>query len=518
MILSLPEVELVNGNLEAYQRAIDEMIAVRESSRSLLDFASHHWHAVEPGRPFARGKAIEAIAHHLEAVESGQIRKLLINVPPGFTKSMMTSVFFPAWIWGPRDKPWAKFIAWSYADQLTIRDNRRCRQIVECEEYRRRWGRRVKIVGGKEEQSGFDLAGDQNAKMRFDTDRRGFKLASSVGGAGTGERADFLIIDDPHSVLGAESDTVRERTIQWFAETLPTRVNDQGKSAIIVIMQRIHANDVSGHILAHDLGFEHLLVEMEYEPDHPARIAMKPSTIGYMDWRTTPGELAWPERFSRDAVEDLKKTLRSWGGSYAESGQLRQWPHARGGGMFKRGDFRIVNEVPRGGVARRGWDLAASTDNKAAYTVGVKMRRVDGQIFIEDVRRFRGSPAEVDAAIVQCAQEDGNECVQDIPQDPGQAGKAQRMHLAEKLHGRRFSITPETGSKEDRARPFASQAESGNVALMLAHWNDPFLAEAEAFPAGAFKDQIDACSRAYHGLLREPERAVPGAPILIGGG
>lgn len=461
------------------------------------------WDVLEPKREFVGGWVVDAICEHLEAVSSGQIRRLLINVPPGCMKSLTTDVFWPAWEWGPRGRPDLRYVSSSYSEALTVRDNRRARHLITSERYRDAWGDR------------FRLAGDQNAKLRYDTTASGFKIATSVGGMATGERGDRFIIDDPHNIKDGESEAKREAALQWFAEVVPTRLNDPDKSAIVVIMQRVHERDVSGLILAKELGYEHLCLPMEYEAGHDRG----PTAIGFEDPRREEGELLWPARFSKRHLEvDLKPALRSWGGEYAIAGQLQQRPVPRGGGMFKREDLAILDSAPEDVVARvRGWDLAASKDGAAAYTVGVKLSMTPkAVVVVEDVVRGQWSPGEVESMMRLTAERDGPGVEIDFPQDPGQAGKHQRTILSRLLHGFAVWSSPETGSKEDRARPLAAQAENGNVAIVRANWNDAFVAEAETFPRGTYKDQIDASSRAYARLVLSARGSSLGlAPQLI---
>jgi predicted phage terminase large subunit-like protein len=230
--------------------------------------------------------------------------------------------------------------------------------------------------------------------------------------------------------------------------------------------------------------------------------------------------LLCPERFSREYLEnDFKPTLRSWGGEYAIAGQLAQRPQPRGGGMFQRSDFQIIelSEVPEGGETVRGWDLAATKDGRAAYTAGVKMKKGPrGGIYILDVRRDRLSPLAVEKLIKDCADSDGPNVLQSLPQDPGQAGKAQKAAYASgALAGANFRFSPESGSKEDRARPFAAQCEARNVFLVRANWNEPFITECTSFPTGAFKDQVDGASRAYGELVSVKRRGGAGKPVAI---
>lgn len=535
--------------LEKLLKEPDIALACRAANaqESLRDFIPMVWHVIEPqSRPFVDGWSVGAICEHLEAVTNGEIKRLLINVPPGCMKSLTTDVLWPAWEWGPKNMPHLRYVAASYSEALTVRDNRRTRNIILSEVYQRCWHNRFKLMM------------DQNAKIRFDTDKTGFKIATSVGGLGTGERGDRFIIDDPHNIKDGESEAKRESALQWFTEVVPTRLNDPDKSAIIVIMQRVHSRDVSGLILSKELGYEWLCLPMEYEKTHRCFTSIRPShepqpekvtwlqreaeavpkwyteeelaqedTLpeGYEpDWkelfpqdrRTEEGELLWPERFSKDHVEnDLKPPLRAWGGSYAEAGQLQQRPSPRGGGDFKKEDFQFVDSLPEGGIWVRGYDLAASKD-RGAYTAAVKMAIIKRRVYIADVQRFRLGPGAVEDRIKAIAEMDGKGVIIDIPQDPGQAGKSQKSHLAGILQGYKVRSSPETGSKEDRAQPLAAQNELHNLYLLRASWNDAFISEACLFPNGEFKDQIDAASRAYARLVMKRPQATPQAPELIG--
>lgn len=479
-------------------RAGLRMLERIECEERLLPFMRRGWHALEPGTPFVDGWAVGAICEHLEGVSMGQITRLLINVPPGCTKSMTVNVFWPAWEWGPRGRPDLRYISASYGQDLSIRDNMRCRDLMLSEWYQGHWPIRFKS--------------DQNAKIKYETEKAGWRLASSVGAQLVGHRGDRIIIDDPHSTMEAESEQIREGTRRWFGETVPTRLNKLGESAIIVIMQRLHTRDVSGQILekAQELGYVHLCLPMFYEPDHP-----HPSTR-FKDPRTVPGQNLWPERFPDKELDKLRTQFRQVGGTYAEAGQLQQRPVPRGGGLFKESWWRRYKVVPAGGADVRGWDLAA-TEGGGKYTVGARIKKVGGAYYITDIRRGQWGPAKVKAEIRRAAEDDGHSVDQDFPQDPGQAGKAQVLDFVQALDGYVARSSPESGDKETRALPLAAQCEAGNVYLPeSAPWVDEFIKEASLFPVGEYTDQIDACSRAYHRLLTKREDVVPSAGRLIG--
>lgn len=175
--------------------------------------------------------------------------------------------------------------------------------------------------------------------------------------------------------------------------------------------------------------------------------------------------------------------------------------------MFRKDDFQFIDSVVGlKGVTVRGWDFAGSTGKKSPYSVGVKMMRThDKRIIILDVNRFKKTPKGLEDELVGTANRDGKNVIIDMPQDPGQAGKSQKTNFIKLLHGFNVKSSPETGSKEQRANPFAAQVEGLNVYLLRGHWNDDFINEASLFPNGEFKDQIDAASRAYARLINRKD-------------
>ncbi len=527
------------------RRRLDDL----DAEASLIDFMRQGWHAIEPGCELEVPWSLEAISEHLEAVTRGEIRRLLINVPPGFTKSMSTNVFWPAWEWGPRALPHHRFISAAHEQGLSIRDMLKCRDLTQSEWYQEGWG------------DDWEFKGDANAKVEYHNTATGWRKASSTGSGLTGWRGDRIILDDPHAVRDMESEAVREEALRWFAETLPTRLNKQGESAIVVIMQRVHERDVAGLILKKDLGYEHLCLPMHFdrsrrcftsvkregggvekvarlkkdgeavprwvtEPELEAEIEEAGKPLGpedqlsefqdltLWDTRVEEGELLDPVRFPKVAVEELQETFRSWGGTYAEAGQLEQRPTPRGGGMFQKKDFGYLDAAPESVLWIRGYDLASTKEPHSPWSVGCKLG-IDSEkrVVIADVDRRRATPGELDTMMRELALQDGLDAEIDFPQDPGQAGVAQKTHIKKVLHGYKAWSSPETGSKEDRAKPLAAQAEGGNLYLVRGPWNDAFVNEAAGFPNGEFKDQIDAASRAYARANKKSPKRLP----VVGG-
>jgi len=447
-----------------------DLVAIERAlcAASLADFVKQAWQVLEPATPLMWGWAVQSICDHLEAVTDGRIKRLLINVPPGSMKSLLVSVLWPAWEWGPRGRPELRYMGTAHKQDLAVRDSTKCRRLIQSAWYQSHWP----IV----------LTGDQNAKTKFENDATGFREAVAFTSM-TGSRADRVILDDPHSVDGAKSPAMLAADIETFREALPSRVNN-ADSAIVIVMQRLHEEDVSA--VALKLGYQHLKIPMRWEPGESRH------AVGEGDPRTTPGELMFPERFDEAQVKALELSL----GEYAAAGQLQQRPAPRQGGMFKPGMIEIVDALPAGLRFTRGWDLAASKDS-GDWTAGGKLAVHDGITYIADVARMRGSPDEIEALVVNTASADGP-TFQSLPQDPGQAGKAQAAYLSKKLQGRSFEFTPETGDKATRASPFAAQVNAGNVKMLRADWNDALIHEMRTFPMGKNDDQIDALSRAYN--------------------
>jgi predicted phage terminase large subunit-like protein len=493
----------------------DRCDAVRYE-RSLLDFIGGFWRCIEP-TGFQSNWHIEAICDHLEAVADRQIKRgLLINIPPRHMKSLGANVFFPAWIWAQNPNPtndptysfrvtkdsWrgpgVKFMHLSYDSKLATRDGMKCRQIITSPSYQRLWGHRVR------------LRPDQNQKTRFDNLAGGHRLSTSEGGVITGEGGDIIIFDDPHNVraIGGASDVAREKTLRFWDESMPSRLNDQDNGVFIVIMQRVHERDLSGHILTNELDWTHLCLPARYEPKHPHPIrtsVVRKSTEEIWKDPRNEGEALWPEKFSLEALQRMAKDEAL--STHMAAGQLQQRRTAREGGLFKWEWFsNPVKFAPEGLELVRAWDFASSIQltNDPDWTVGLLMGRdpATDLIYIIDVVRARLSPGQREQRVTSTAIFDGDEVRIRIPQDPGGAGKFEAHHFASLLRGYSVSIEPEHGSKERRADPFASQCEQGMVRLVEGPWNRAFVEELCAFPNGAHDDQVDAGSAAFRALMR----------------
>lgn len=456
---------------------------VRDRCKTLVGFIREAWPVLEPTSEYIHGWHIDAVCAHLEAITWGTFRemglsnRLLINEPPGTMKSLVVSVFWPAWEWGPAGLPSMRYLTSSYAEGYVKRDSRRMRDLINSEWYQSLWGSTVSLT----------RMGEASFENSARGNREGKPFSSLTAG-----RGDRVIIDDPHSTETAESDAERERTVRIFRESVTSRLNDPENSAIVVVMQRLHEGDVAS--VAESFGYIHLMLPMEFEPDRRCKTPI------FKDPRIKDGELLFPERFSAEVVERDKIAM----GSYAVAGQYQQRPAPREGGLFKRSYFEIVPAASTPRKTCRGWDLAATEENqnsKPAWTCGVRISQgADDIFYIEHVERLRGSPATVQMTVKNTSTQDGKSVRVSLPQDPGQAGKAQAQAFVIMLAGFDVHTSPESGSKVTRALPLAAQAEAGNVKLVEGDWNEAFLDEISKFPAGSYLDQVDAASRAFNEL------------------
>ena len=461
------------------------------AERSLSEFVQQAWHIVEPGTTYQHNFHIDAICEHLEAVHRREIRRLCINIPPRFMKSLLVSVLYPVWTW--INNPYHKFLSASYGESLSVRDALKSRRIIQSAWFQVRWGDR------------FQLTGDQNQKTRYDNNKTGYRIATSVDGLGTGEGGDDILIDDPHNIKDTNSEVKLVKTITWHDETMQTRLNDPKTGAFIYIMQRSNEQDISGHILSKNLELTHLCLPMRYEGERSKTTVIMPETgLPFKDPRSIEGELLWPERFPEKEVTDLEKAM----GSYAAAGQLQQRPSPREGGFLKRRWFELVRKEPEEVVARvRFWDQAATAAIKKKvnpdWTAGARMSLTkDGIIYLEHVARLQESPHKVEKETKYWATMDGPGCQIYIEQEPGASGK-NNISFYTRYVLQDFTVRGmrPTGPKESYVDAFAAYAEAGNVKVVIGEWNEPFFSQSEMFPMAEKDDIIDAVAKAFHCIM-----------------
>lgn len=333
----------------------------------LKDFIKNAWNYID-GAVFVDNWHIDAIAEHLEALFSRDIRKLLICIPPRMAKSQICSVCFPTWVW--LKDPSTQIYTASYSTELCIRDSWKSRLLINTPWYKN-------LSNGI-----FKLSEDSNRKNRYDNDKNGYRLALSTNSSSTGHGYDLLIIDDPHKATDVHSRAKRESVLKWYSDAMSTRANNPDTAIQIVIGQRLHENDLIG-FLQESGEWELLKLPMEYVPTTHI------TSIGWKDPRTIPGELLFPARYNKDAVERLKKDLRT---PYNISAQLQQNPIPEEGLLIAEADFSYFDFRPRDiEKAVISWDTNLGKEIKDSldysYTCGVVILESNEKYYIDYVVR-----------------------------------------------------------------------------------------------------------------------------------
>jgi predicted phage terminase large subunit-like protein len=456
---SLPTID----NLEAERILCQRSFAyfIKRAWRHIIpDDLQWNWH-------------LDAIAEHFEAVARGDINRLLINIPPGTSKSTVSSVMFPAWMWGPGGRPGFRFIGASHDQGLAVRDSRLTRELVTTRWYQRLWD--------------IALTGDQNEKLYFENTARGFRQACAVASM-TGRRGHCILWDDPLSPEKAFSQAHRDAAIRILTETVPTRLNDPTTSAIIVVMQRLHEADPSGHIIANDFGYEHLCIPMEFEPER-----RRTTSIGWTDPRTNEGELLDPVRFPPEVIARDRAAM----GSYAWAGQMQQRPSPRGGGLFRDEWWQYWSQIPQIDWRVIVADTAMKAKTSSDYSVFQCWGRTrDGRAaLIDQIRGKWEAPELITQARAFWAK---HKAV--VGQGPLRAlkveDKASGTGLIQQLRREGgipiVALPSHQRDKVERANDVIPFTESGNVILpKQADWLSDLLSEVSAFPMGAHDDQVD---------------------------
>jgi predicted phage terminase large subunit-like protein len=450
-----------------------ERFAAAELARADHYFFSRWMFQQRKGFQWQRARHHKLICDALMRVYRGECKRLVINIPPRYSKTELAVINWIAWCFG--QVPDAEFIHTSYSSQLAVNNSAGIRSMVQHEAYR-------------EIFPGVALSGE--AAHHWKTTAGGVMYATGTGGTITGfgagkHREGFggaIVIDDPHKADEARSDVIRQGVIDWFQTTLESRKNSPD-TPIIVIMQRLHQDDLAGWLLGEEPGVK---------PGGNGEVWEHLCLSAWND----DGTPLWPEKHDAEALRRMESAS-----PYVFAGQYRQRPAPLDGGLFKPDQISVIDALPAGRIDWvRGWDLASTTDGD--WTVGLRLGRTeDGRFIIADVNRMRCGPDQRDAAIVNTAARDGRATKQSIPQDPGQAGKTQVLYLTRQLAGYKVTTSPETGDKVTRAEPAAAQVNVGNVSMLRGDWNAAFISELRVFPNGSFDDQVDAFSRAFGELI-----------------
>jgi predicted phage terminase large subunit-like protein len=447
---------------------------------SFYEFVRAAWHIIIPEAPVWNWH-IEYLCNELqemaERVIAGKekLYDLIINIPPGTTKSTICSIMFPCWVW--TKMPSARFICGSYADRLALDLSRKTRDVIQSEWYRELF---PDIV----------IRYDQNTKGHFSNTKGGSRYAVGVGGSVIGMHGHFLIVDDPIDPAAALSESELKEVNAWMRETLGQRKVNRTISPLILVMQRLHQDDPSGNMLSNKKARVRLICLPAEASDKicPPHLITK-----YVD------RLLDPVRLPKKELDRVRETDL---GEYGYSGQYGQNPIPAGGGMFKADKIHIKPTGPaKWRQIMRYWDKAATATGTGAYTVGLKLGQdMDRNWWIIHVIRGRWDTAAREKLILQTAQLDGKVCKVGLEQEPGSGGKESAENTVRMLSGFRVKVnrpTASEGNKTMRADPVSSQVNAGTFYMVEGPWNQDFIDEMKYFPYSKWKDQIDALSGAF---------------------
>lgn len=463
-----------------------EAIMREKAERNLSEFIKQAWHVIEPGTPYVENWHIDLISEYLQAVDNSEILRLIINIPPRHMKSIQTTVCYPAWSW--IKKPEKRFIKVSYSDSLSRKHNVLCRDIITSPWYQGNWSDK------------FTLKDDVNRQNEFKNNHHGMMYSTSVGGSITGEGGDVIIVDDPQNPLMANSATEREASIAFFKNTLQTRLNDPKKGAIIIIMQRLHENDLTGYVLEESLGYHHLCLPAEA----PKRTIVHFPISGREIIREE-GDLLNPSRFDKDALEGLKKSM----GSAQYAGQFQQTPAPAEGIIFKRewlGNF--FKNAPHQNMLIQTWDMPFTKSEGSAKCAGLIMGRSGSDIYIHDLVNDKMTFTESAAAVRTLTGKWPKARAKVIENKAN--GPAIVDYLKKEIPGM-VEFNPK-GSKEERAISVTPYFEAGNIWFPdpATHpWVHDLINDLLIFPKGTYKDTVDAMVQGILYLMDKPSMTGP---------
>ncbi len=484
-------------------RGLAERLSPKEPDRiPLIRFVREAWRIVDTSA-YIDNWHVEAICDHLEAVTFGEISELIINVPPGFGKSLIVSVLWPAWEWTFR--PEIRWLFTSHNRDLATRDSTRCRRLLRSTWYRKRW------------ESVFRLAKDQNQKDRFENSCGGWRIASSLGSDSTGERTDRVIGDDPHDIRHRHSLRQIDSAMDVWNSVISTRVDPGPRAGKVVVMQRIHENDATAQLL--EQGYEHLCLPAEFEPGRRCK-----TSIGWEDPRQHHGELLFPQLYNQEVLARIKER-----GEAIYSALYQQHPTSADGDEIKRVWWRYWHhpgsklpsvpvrtangvqtvdsvELPAGfKYQAQSWDTAFKDTETSSFVVGQVWGKYQARYFLLDQVRARVSFTETLTAIKRMYRKWPDTRAKYIEDSAN--GPAIIDMLKREIPGL-ISIRAKD-SKVARARSVSSLIEAGNIFLphpRIAPGITPgFINEWAGIPAPAYWDQIDAASQFLNrALVRKP--------------
>lgn len=456
-----------SNTIPSFHADIDDALLAAVLRNDFLSFARKVHETVAPGVPFVPGWYLEALAWHLEGFAGNHHRRLLVTLPPRSMKSTFVSVGLVAWLLG--QDPAERVLCVSYGQDLAAKFHADTRRVMESGWYRDIFPG-TRIVRATETE--------------ILTNQGGGRLATSVGGTLTGRGATTIIIDDPHKADDAHSATALARVIDWYSGTLLSRLDNKRTGGIAIVMQRIHVDDLAGHVLAHG-GWRHLNLPAIAEVDEDVEIG------GAKLFHRSAGDVLQPIREPISVLTSLKKAM----GSAAFSAQYQQAPVPPGGNMLQWEWFKRYDELPNpdpDDFIIQSWDTAQKATELSDYSVGITVLVRNGDFYVIDLQRRRMTYPELRKLVILCHR--GFEPNALIIEDAGSG-----ISLIQDLKIERIRAIPFRPKVEKviRVSQQSAKIEAGHVFLPRnAKWLDDFRTEALAFPLGTHDDQVDALAQA----------------------
>ena len=398
---------------------------------------------------------------------------LIINVPPGTSKTSIVNLLFPAWLW--TRNPSLRFMCISYSHMLSQALSAKARDILKTERYQQLFPN-VKIRRDSDSKTLFKLTGG------------GERFTTSTGSTATGLHAHLILIDDPINSAEVQTPNLMNAVNDWLSSYLSTRKVCKARTATVMIMQRLSVNDPTAYLIERSSHIRHVCLPAELTSDVKPVEYRKIYRDGLLD----------PTRMSEKILEKQKDRM----GEMQYAGQFLQKPVARGGNLFKI-DKLITLSINPHTIKKeiRGWDKASTINKHADYTASCKMGKLaNGQYIILDVMRGKWEIHERELTIRKTADID-NASVEIVIEKPaGEGGLQSAQNTVANLAGYKVNMVYPSGSKTDRAERFATQVNAGNVFMLKADWNTMFLDELGAFPNGKHDDMVDAAVIAFNQL------------------
>lgn len=470
--------------------------------RSLYHFIQTFWEEVsqeEPKWNWHIEYLTEQLTELAERVAEGKPKKhdLIINIPPGTTKSITCSIMFPVWCW--TKWPRLRFIVSSYSGALSLEHAEYSRDLVRSDRFRWLFPY-LSIKQDKDTKSNFRIVEKiyNGQGIPITGVPKGNRYSTSVGGTLLGFHGHILIVDDPLNPKKAVSDVERKSANDWMDQTLSTRKMDKAVTPMILIMQRLHQDDLTGHILGKEKGnVKHICLPGESR-NYGKQVKPIELKSRYHDDLLDPVRMDWA------VMKEMEADL----GQYGFAGQVGQKPTPPGGGMFKIDHFHYIDKLPAEvnfEQTVRYWDKAGTQDG-GTYTVGAKMARLKNKKYIIiDVVRGQWASEVREQIIKGTAEADTPAVPIYLEQEPGSGGKDSVLASIKNLAGFAAYRDLPTGDKVYRADPYSVQVNVGSVMLLRGLWNKEFKDEHEAFPFSTYKDIVDACSGAFSKLTHRKE-------------